>query len=747
MDVYPQAKSQHDLVFTSIPTRWDHGIPLGNGMLGALVWQKGSYLRISLDRADLWDERPIPELGLPQFTYKWVQEQVKNGTYDTVQKLFDWPYEREAAPTKIPAGALEIPIQSFGEVDSVRLNLEEATCKISWKDGSRLSLFVDANQPLGWFQLDSKDHELTINFVPPPYNDSLHRASGSSVNGRGLARLGYPPGRLDQHEGSIYFQQKGWGGFVYDVSVSLKKVGLTSTQGVWSISTKGGPYSPDKSSWTYTKDAMEGSYSQALEAHLKWWKEFWSKSSIELPDTILENQWYREMYKFGSASRKGAPPITLQAVWTADNGSLPPWKGDFHHDLNTQMSYWPGYTSNHLEESSVFTDWLWRFRSHAANYSETYFDVKGFNYPGVSTLSGKPIGGWIQYACSPTTSAWLAQSFYNQWKYSGDSLFLVQQAYPFIFSMASFLDNLSIEDSRSKKQLPISSSPEFNDNSIHAWFPKTTNYDLSLIRWTYEAAIEMAIALGKEHEAHYWENMLEKWPQLALSEQHQLEIAPGIPYAESHRHFSHLMSIYPLGLFNSNLNKKQKEIIDASIHQLITNGTGNWCGYSYAWLGALQARARNGDAAADALRTFSTCFCFPNSFHANGDQSGSGKSGYTYSPFTLEGNFACAAAIQEMLLQSFDGVIRVFPAIPNSWKNLSFNQIRAEGGFLISAHMDHGMVSTVEIVSEKGGLLIVENPFKKKHLKIEGVNKVVVNRKNQLEFKTLPNQRIKLSIQ
>ncbi|MBC8180431.1 hypothetical protein H8E88_04835 [candidate division KSB1 bacterium] len=70
----------------------------------------------------------------------------------------------------------------------------------------------------------------------------------------------------------------------------------------------------------------------------KWWNHFWSKSSIDIPDEVLLKQYHLEMYKFASAARKGAPPISLQAVWTADNGKLPPWKGDFHHDINTQSS-------------------------------------------------------------------------------------------------------------------------------------------------------------------------------------------------------------------------------------------------------------------------------------------------------------------------------------------------------------------------------------------------------------------------
>ena len=154
-------------------------------------------------------------------------------------------------------------------------------------------------------------------------------------------------------------------------------------------------------------------------------------------------------------------------------------------------------------------------------------------------------------------------------------------------------------------------------------------------------------------------------------------ITKKLPYTNSHRHFSHLMAIYPLGLIDQLKSKNDMKIISSSLQNLEKAGTSEWCGYSYAWLGNLYARAGRGEDAAIAMRTFATCFCLPNSFHVNGDQSKSGKSNFTYRPFTLEGNFACASGIQEMLLQSQNDIIRVFPAVPASWKNISFHNLRA----------------------------------------------------------------------
>ncbi|NIK78749.1 hypothetical protein FHS15_003895 [Paenibacillus castaneae] len=54
---------QHNLSFHEPIDRWDEALPLGNGLLGCLVWGNGEPIRLSMDRADLWDTRLAPEAG------------------------------------------------------------------------------------------------------------------------------------------------------------------------------------------------------------------------------------------------------------------------------------------------------------------------------------------------------------------------------------------------------------------------------------------------------------------------------------------------------------------------------------------------------------------------------------------------------------------------------------------------------------------------------------------------------------
>ncbi len=741
-------KSPHDLVFPALASTWDEGIPLGNGMIGTLVWGRGDRLRFSLDRADLWDLRPVKEFAGEKFRFRWIQEQVCKGDYAPVQQMSDLPYERDPAPTKIPAGALEFPLPANGKVESVSLFLRQAACEVKWTSGARLLVFVHATVPVGWFRFENVDEDIVPRLLAPNYGGVDTAAGvGNSVTGLALSRLGYPAPRVTAEEGHCHYQQQGYGGFRYEICVRWKTTAARTIEGCWSIGTAG----PVRVSPLDTEEQVSRAWRRGLEAdwagHCLWWERFWSQSSLSVPDPILERQWYREIYKFGSASRRGAPPITLQAVWTADNGSLPPWKGDFHNDLNTQLSYWPAYSSNHLEEGLAFLDWLWAIRAESKRYTRTFFGSEGLNVAGVATLTGQPMGGWAQYSLSPTVSAWLAHHFYLHWRYSRDREFLEARAYPWIKDVAVFLDSVSLRDPEGRRRLPLSSSPEIHDNRIDAWFARTTNFDLALIRWLYGAAAELAGELGLKGDAARWRQILAEWPDFARSpEDGRLLIAPGLALEESHRHFSHLMAIHPLGLIHVDGGEEDVRTIRASLAELDRLGTDWWCGYSFAWLGSLSARALDGKKAADALRLFADCFCLPNSFHANGDQSKTGKSRFTYRPFTLEGNFAFAAGLQEMLLQSHHDLIRVFPAVPPDWKDVRFERLRAEGAFLVSGEMKTGRVREVRIFSEKGGMVRLLNPMKSGHFTARGFA-LVTNAASApvLEIETRPGTEIVLS--
>jgi len=697
-----QPKPVHNLVFDSIATSWDEGIPLGNGWMGALIWKKENKIRLSLDRVDLWDDRPMPEIEKLRFS--WVVEKVKLHQYDSVQKVGDKPYEKYAAPTKIPGAALEFNCSAFGKVISNELDITTALSTIKFENGVTFFNYVHAAKQVGYFGFENlPPGNLVPELMIPAYNVSDTAIMANSVKGPGLAKLGYKKGTVTKTATGIRYHQPTWNGNYYEVLLQWKRFSATHIIGQWTISVNKPAILP----------ALDSAAKEPTgwPAHVAWWKDYWQRSSVSLPDNQLEKQYYLDMYKFGCVARSNTPPISLQAVWTADNGKLPPWKGDYHHDLNTQLSYWPGYAGNHLDLTVSYTNWLWKIKEVNKKWTKKYFEVDGLNVPGVTTISGKEMGGWIQYSMSPTTVAWLTQHFYWKWKYSMDKKFLTEKAYPYFEEAGKYFSGVMIKDNQrpGKIRLPLSSSPEFNNNAINAWFNGFTNYDLALVKNFYREAAAVKQSVAGQHSSALNDRQ-SALPSFAVNET-GFKIAGDQDLNDSHRHHAHLMAIYPFGLISPD-DTAQLQVIKKSLRWLEEKGTRNWCGYSFSWAASLYARAKEADNAANMLKIFAANFCSPNSFHLNGDQKGGQYSSFTYRPFTLEGNFAFAQAIHEMLLQSYNGYVEIFPAVPAAWKNVSFHHLRTEGAFLISAKKENGVTDEVAVTAEMGGELKLKLPFK-----------------------------------
>jgi alpha-L-fucosidase 2 len=724
-----QPTVKDNLSFEFLANRWDEAIPLGNGWLGALIWKKDTRVRISIDRVDLWDDRPMPEIE--KLRFKWVQEQVQKGVYDTVQKIGDVPYEKFSAPTKIPGAAIEFDLSKFGKVVQNKLDITKALNTVKFENGVIFTNYVHAVNEVGYFSFDNCVDEIIPAIIIPAYHSAIKGKINNSVEGQGLERLGYAKGSVVAEKNSLHYHQPTWDGNYYEVLVQWKKIG-NKIIGQWTITNNKKATIPSINNLPNTNIA--------LAFHIAWWKNYWSRSAISIPDTIIAKQYYLEMYKFGSVARSNTPPISLQAIWTADNGNLPPWKGDFHHDLNTELSYWPGYTGNHLDLTASYTNWMWKVRAENRKWTKLYFGVDGLNVPGVTTISGKPMGGWIQYSMSPTTGIWLAQHFYWQWKYGMDKNFLKEQCRPYFEAVAQYLSNIRVLDTVSNQyQLPLSSSPEYNNNSLNAWFAKFTNYDLSLVKSLYRQYKDV-LGNSTDNSNRPFLRGAEMFPPLDTNHT-GLTIAPNQNLEESHRHHAHLMAIYPLGLLNA-ANPADKTIMDKSLRWMEQKGTREWVGFSFSWAANLYARAREGDSAARMLKIFANNFVSTNSFHLNGDQRGGQFSNFTYRPFTLEGNFAFAQGLHEMLIQSSNGYIEIFPAIPADWKKLSFTTLRTEGAFLVSASMENGRTKEVVITSAAGGLLQLKLPFSKFIFK--GVQKKYEVRDAILKFKMSKGETIHL---
>lgn len=719
-------RPRHHHLHCSTPvSRWDEGLPLGNGLLGLLVWGDGRPLNLSVDRSDLWDHRPDPRTSRPEFNWKRLCELVDRGDTQEISHLFEGGGEATAHPTKLPCGRLQL---DFGRtVGTFASHLDFATATATTRLGrATVTTYVHATQPL--IVARARGGRPRTRFLSA-FDPARHEAAEEQA-GRRVADLGYPPLRRGRRNGVEYVLQRCAEGFSFVVAWAAVRTGRDWLLHV-TIQTATDHRDPLPASIQTLREARAAGPARLEKTHRAWWRDYWRRGHVRLPDPRIEHLWYAEMYKLGAAARADTPPISLQAVWTADVQNLPPWRGDYHHNLNTQMSYWPVHTAGRFEQSVGFAKWLHGLLPTFRAFARDFYGAPGATAPLCHGLNGQTIPGAAPYVYNRTNIAWLTQHLWWHWRYTLDRDFLRDTAYPFLRDVALFVVSQLTPDEQGVYHIHYSSSPEYHESRLNA-FGVDSTYDLANVRHALHVAGAAASILGVDRDlARHWERVRahlqpypiapdrKDWPApdrgLALWQGQRLD--------ESHRVPGHLMPIYPLGDLHLEGSAKDRQLIKNCFHELESMGTGFWCGYSFSWLACLAARVREPRRALWGLNQYLDHFVSPNTFHLNGDFRESGASRFHYRPFTLEGNFGAAHAVHEMLLQSWGEKLRLFPAVPDDWRDVAFTDLRAEGAFVVSAWRRDGLFARAEIRSQKGGRLRIEHPLPGRRIAIEGTRR------------------------
>lgn len=674
---------------------WDEALPLGNGLLGGLLWGGGRELNLSLDRADLWDLRPAAPFGSTGYRWADMVRLVREQKADSMRIRFDDPYDNVAHPTKLPGGRVVLTLAPGDSAQTFTLGLADATASVATRRRS-VHAFFSATDSVALLQVPSLQ-------------------SARIVRPASLDQLGYDAATItrDSVAGRRFeaMTQRAAGDLVYVVALASQPGSEGTLLAVTIATSHDGP-DPLAIARRRLTRALDAGYERALQPHRAWWQRYWAtSSSLAVPDSAMQAHLDFAQYLYGAGARSGTPPIPLQGIWTADGTSLPPWKGDLHNDLNTQTTYLAAHAAGADDAMRGWLEYNWSLLPAYRRFARGFYGVDGAAIPGVMALDGTPLGGWSQYSLSPVMGLWVAQSFHLHWRYTHDPVFLRDRAYPFLSELGRATTALLVQDGAGRLRLPLTTSPEIFDNSMKAWLPSMSNFDLALLHWTFAALDEMATALGDRAAAARWRATGAALAPIVIDSATQsLPFAAGLPYNESHRHFSHAMAFHPLAELSIE-SPRDSLVIQHTLDGLRQHGSDWWTGYSFAWYSAMLARAGRAEEALSALETYRRAFILRNGFHANGDQTKSGLSKYTYRPVTLEGNFLALHAVHEMLLQSWGGVIRIFPAASDRWRDVAFRELRAEGGFRVTARREGGRTVSVGVTALRAGTLRLRDPF------------------------------------
>lgn len=410
-------------------------------------------------------------------------------------------------------------------------------------------------------------------------------------------------------------------------------------------------------------------------------------------------------YLLIAGSRIGTQPTTLQGLWNQD--IRPGWSCNYTTNINLQMNYWGAHAAG-LGELAEPLERLVDDLSHLGEVTaQGFYGARGWTVHHNSDLWGftAPVSGEPQWSNWPLGGAWLLAHLRDRDTFRPDAGFRRDVLRPATVGAASFLLDLLVEDDTGLLVTSPSTSPEHRfiaDGGRLAATSAGTAMDQTLVRDTLSSAITLSLENGDEAFAAECAAALDLLRPLGVDDEGRLlEWADErVPEDRGHRHLSHLYALFPGASIDEwNTPRLYKEARRA-LADRVEHGSGH-TGWSQAWILALAARTRDTelvehslDILINRLTSESLLDLHPVQDHETGFR------------FQIDGNFGSSAGIVETLLQSQNGVLRLFNAVPHSWATGSARGLRARGDLSVNLSWAPGSFE-IAVTAHAGGRVVV----------------------------------------
>jgi hypothetical protein len=766
--IWPGRVSQYNLAYLSPPVDPIQGIPLGNGEVGVLFWCEDSRIIAAVNKSDLWDDAafgPFHNWSGKEEDYSTTLRHACRIVFDFQFPVFNVMYLSDfKAKLDIENGSLSIKSTTpYGKVElkafvdhktgtllyELESNLnEEVPVSVSVERfGSRTYSHwysqINRDETIGLAGTEASADESGI-YISQKLSSGTFAVGGSVIQSNGLD-VNYSREHSRRATISLDGKREKSAQLAFSITSPLENNPVPEVKNTLSL-------------------VAEKGLSPFLENNKEAWKSIWNRSFMDYGDDYLNNLWYLTMY-YANASQGGKYPGRFNNGLWGWSRDVQNWNFYFH--WNQQQLYWPLNAAGFHELVTPYLDYRFNSLPQARKDAKEIFKADGAFYSDVTERRGYNSSGEKE---NHTPVAEIALDFWRQYQFTGDQNFLKEKALPIITEAARFFESIfekegdglyhakegtgyegwiKLKDGLTElvyaRALFSTALKALNETGTDlpeaekwkeilfnlASLPTVETDEVTIIRSGPDFNLNHGFFKGKTVPANKimaagWGIKENQWltvynPVDDTTNNHGLKLLDGIfPSVPSSPVFpsgviglgqkgSELFNVMktttllygsevtgwdPVPVVLARLGLAKELEIDLgrfpSRWQIYCNGWGHW--------------GMEGEVNKDAEWFFRT--------NMVRDLNSNEKFPIPMWPFrhmSMESMSVLATAMNESLLQSYDGVVRVFPAFPAS-KSGRFT-LHAQGGFVVSSEIKSGEVQWICIKSLNGNSCKLQLPW------------------------------------